>query len=125
MAIFYPFLGQFSHFSVIFPPFSRWGRKSIFRPFFFPISGRRADSGSVQGTRDRNERTSFGALWTLSRILCEISRGHFLGNCRTKTCKKFRQNFAELLACLLQKFTTSSLWEVLGRTDVMCKISVS
>ena len=45
-----PFLGQFSQFSVILPPFSRWGQN----PFFghcFPISGRRPDLGSVQGNR--------------------------------------------------------------------------
>ena len=44
---------SFSHFSAIFPPFSRWGQNP-FLGHFFPISGRRPDLGSVQGNRDRN-----------------------------------------------------------------------
>ena len=52
MAIFDPFLGQFSHFSAILPPFSRWGQNP-FLGHVFPISGRRPDLGSVQGNRDR------------------------------------------------------------------------
>ena len=40
MAIFDPLLGQFSDFSAIFPPFSRWGQNPFFG-HFLPISGRR------------------------------------------------------------------------------------
>ena len=39
-----PFLGQFSHFSAIFPPFARWGQ--IHFSAIFSISGRRPDLGS-------------------------------------------------------------------------------
>ena len=46
LAVFDPFFGQFSHFSAIFFPFSRWGPKSIFQPFFSHI-GPEADLGSV------------------------------------------------------------------------------
>ena len=47
MAIF-PFFGHFFAFFEVEP-------KSIFWPFF-PISGRRPDLGSEQGTRDRKNR---------------------------------------------------------------------
>ena len=36
MAIFDPFLGQFSNFSAIFPPFSRWGQDP-FSGFLLPF----------------------------------------------------------------------------------------
>ena len=52
-SLFYPFFGQFSHFSAIFFRFFPVRPKSFFG-HFFPNSGRGPILRSVQGNRDRN-----------------------------------------------------------------------
>ena len=49
LPVFVPMFPFFGHFS----PFSQWGP---FSAIFLPVSGRRAEMGSVQGNQDRNSR---------------------------------------------------------------------
>ena len=84
MAIFDPFLGQFSHFSAIFSPFSRWGLFVHFLSIFFPFR-------------------AGGPIWGLYRaigiaILYRRNlnfRGHFRGHLRVHSRVHFREHFRE------------------------------
>ena len=71
-----PFLGQFSHFSAIFLPFSRWGQNPFFG-FFFPVSGQRPEMGSVPATRIATLRsTSYQGQFQI--FICNAKRLDFV-----------------------------------------------